>query len=108
MIALLTTILAAIQAFVAQLAGRWIMLNAWVEGHGGVTVKWGMWILAAICLMLLAVRAARAAFNLTCFVLAPSAVLTVLLLVLMPCWSPMKTFPILMGITTFMLISRSR
>ena len=106
--ALLTTILAAVQAFVSSLATRWMALNYWVESQYGVTVKWGMWILTAIALMLLLGRAARAAMNITCFILIPSAVLSVLLLVLMPCWSPMKTFPILMGVTTFMLISRSR
>ncbi|MEW5700626.1 MAG: hypothetical protein AB1792_00120 [Candidatus Zixiibacteriota bacterium] len=108
MTTLLTTIIGAIQQFIAGLSGRWIEMNVWIESRYGAPVKWGIWILIAFGVLILLGRAAKAAVNLTFYVILPSAILTVLLLVLMPCWSPMKTFPILMGVTMFMLISRSR
>ena len=105
---LLHTILAATQQFIATWATRWSSLNDVVTARWGAPAKWGMWILVALLVVVVIGRAARFVVNATMYILLPAAALSVILLVLMPCWSPMKTFPVFVGVTTFMWVSRAR
>jgi hypothetical protein len=104
----LHTVVAAVLQFIGTWAGRWSSLNDMVTARWGAPVKWGMWILLALLGVVIIGRAARFVVNATMYILLPAAALSVILLVLMPCWSPMKTFPVMVGVTVFMWVSRAR
>ena len=108
MMGIITTVLAAAQEFIASAAQRWTTLSALVEGRFGMMGKWFFWIATIVCLLFIVTHAARAAFNIVCYVIIPAAALSVLLLVLLPALSPMRTFPVLLGVTSVMLVARAR
>ena len=96
----------AAYAFLGGLAGRWDALNTVVVEHLGTTGQWALWALLAMALLIVVAHAAKLVFNLTRWVVLPSAGLSVLTLTFAPSWSPMQTFPLFLGVTSLILIAR--
>lgn len=103
---LLTYILGNVQVFVTDLWANLATFNTFIEGHFGEPGKWAFWILASSIVLLVVGKATKLAFNVMRYVLLPSAALAVVLLMLMPCWSPAKTFPLFVVVTTVMMLFR--
>jgi len=104
---LLAYILSSVQVFLAELWMRLAALDHLIQGRFGILGKFVLWFLVASLVLLLLAKATKFTFNIVRFVLVPAAVLSVLLLMLVPCWSPMKTFPILSGACALAMVMRS-
>jgi hypothetical protein len=104
---LLTYILGNVQIFLTDLWTNLDTFNALITDHFGEPGKWAFWVLASAFVLLILGKATKIAFNVMRYVLLPSAGLAVLLLMLMPCWSPAKTFPLLIVVTTVMMLFRN-
>ncbi|GAB4313696.1 MAG: hypothetical protein Kow0074_00340 [Candidatus Zixiibacteriota bacterium] len=104
---LLAYILGTVQVFVTDLWTQLASLNVAIESQFGAPAKWAFWILAATFILLLVGKATKLAFNVLRYVILPSAAMAVVLLMIMPCWSPMKTFPLFVVVTTAMMLFRS-
>lgn len=105
---LLSHILIAVEGFLSGLAGRWAELSALASEHLGPIGPWVMWGLVAFFLLFFISKATKLAFDLLRLVILPSAVLTIAVGLLYPCWPPMKTFPALLAVTTAMMFFRGR
>lgn len=99
-------ILGSVQIFIEDLWSRLATFNGFIAGYFGAPGKWAFWILAATMILLLAGKATKITFNIMRYVLLPSAALSVVLVMFMPCWPPMKTFPIFVAATTVMMLFR--
>ena len=99
-------ILGSVQIFIEDLWARLATLNSFIEGYFGLPGKLAFWILATTAILLLVGKATKITFNIIRYVLLPSAALSVVLVMFMPCWSPMKTFPMFVAATTVMMLFR--
>jgi len=99
-------ILGSVQVFIEDLWARMATFNGYIEGYFGAPGKWAFWILAATTILLLVGKATKLTFNIMRYVLLPSAGLSVVLVMFMPCWQPMKTFPMFVAATTVMMLFR--
>jgi len=104
---LLAYILGSVQVFLAELWTRLAALDHMIQGRFGILGKYVLWMLVASLVLLLLAKATRITFDVLRYVVVPAAMLTVLLLMLVPCWSPMKTFPILSGACAVAMLMRS-
>ncbi len=104
---LLAYILGSLHVFVESFWARCTALNTLIEGYFGPPGKWAFWMLVCTVLLLLVGKATKVSFNVLKYVLIPSIGLSVVLVMLVPCWSPMKTFPILVSLTTVMMLVKS-
>jgi hypothetical protein len=91
-------ILGNVHVFVAAVWMRLAALDQTIQGRFGIVGKFLFWLLVAYLVLLLLTKAAKLTFAVLKYVLFPAAGLSVLLLMLVPCWSPMKTFPVLAGL----------
>lgn len=107
MLGLAMIVLSAVHEFVAALATRWVTLNSLIESHVGVPGKLAVWAVLALAAFVVIGHAAKMAFNLIRYVFLPSAAIAVALLLLVPGWSPMTTFPVLLGASTLNLMARA-
>ncbi len=103
----LAYILGSLHVFVESFWGRCTALNTFIEGYFGPPGKWAFWILASTVLLLLVGKASKVSFNVLRYVLIPSVGLSVVLVMLVPGWSPMRSFPIFVCLTTIMMLVRS-
>ncbi|MBD3297770.1 MAG: hypothetical protein GF341_03865 [candidate division Zixibacteria bacterium] len=104
---LLAYILGTVQVFINDLWSQLGGLNTAIESQFGEPAKWAFWILAAAFILLLVGKATKLTFNILRYVILPSAAMAVVLLMIMPCWSPAKTFPLFVVVTTAMMLFRS-
>ena len=104
---LLAYILGSVQVFLAAAWTRLAALDQMIQGRFGILGKCVFWLFIAGLALVLLAKATAITFNVLRFVLVPAAVLTVVLLMLVPCWSPMKTFPILAGVCVFAMLART-
>ncbi len=104
---LLAYILGTVQVFINDLWSQLAGLNTAIESQFGEPAKWAFWVLASAFLLLLVGKATKLTFNILRYVILPSAAMAVVLLMIMPCWSPAKTFPLFVVATTAMLLFRS-
>jgi hypothetical protein len=100
-------ILGSVQIFIEDLWARLATLNSFIEGYFGPPGKWAFWILATTTILMLVGKAAKLTFNIMRYVLLPSAALSVVLVMFMPCWPPMKTFPMFVAATSVMMLFRN-
>lgn len=107
MMGLLAYTLGSVQVFVESLGARVAALNEFLVSQFGEAGKWAFWVLIAAFSLLLAGKAARLTFNFLRWVLLPSAAISVALVMLFPGFSPMKSFPVLVTVTTAVLLFRS-
>jgi len=103
----LAYILGSLQVFLGTLWTRLAALDQLIQGRFGIWGKSLFWLLIAAFALLLLAKATKITFNILRLVVIPAGVLTVVLLMLMPCWSPMKTFPVLAGLCTFAMVVRT-
>jgi len=108
MLGLLAYVLGSVQVFVESLGTRVGALNELIASHFGEAGKWAFWVLAAAFGLLLAGKAAKLTFNFLRWVLLPSAAISVALVMLFPGFSPMKSFPVLVTVTTAVMLFRSQ
>jgi len=99
-------ILGSVQVFIEDLWARMGSINSLIEGLFGAPGKWAFWILAATMVLLLAGKATKLTFNILRYVLLPSAALSVVLVMFVPAWSPMKSFPAFVAVTTVAMLFR--
>ena len=99
-------ILGSVQIFFEDLWLRLASLNSFIAGYFGTPGVWALWILVATATLLLVGKATKLTFNILRYVLLPSAALSVVLVMFMPCWSPMKSFPLFVALTTVMMLFR--
>ena len=99
-------ILGSVQIFIEDLWSRLASFNSFIEGYFGPPGKWAFWILASTMVLLLVGKATKLTFNIMRYVLLPSAALSVVLVMFMPCWPPMKTFPMFVATTTVLMLFR--
>jgi hypothetical protein len=104
---LLAYILGNVQVLVTDLWSNLASLNAAIEAQFGEPAKWAFWVLASTFALLLVGKAAKLAFNVLRYVILPSAAVAVVLLMLMPEWSPAKTFPLCVVASTALMLFRS-
>jgi hypothetical protein len=103
----LAYILGSVQVFFEGLWSRLSSLNSFIEGYFGAPGKWAFWLLVATMLLLLIGKASKLTFNVLRYVILPSVALSVILLIIFPSWSPMKSFPLFVVATTGMMLLRS-
>lgn len=103
----LAYILGSVQVFFEGLWSRLATLNSFIEGYFGAPGKWAFWFLAGSMILLLIGKATKLTFNVLRYVVLPSVALSVALLIIFPCWSPMKSFPLFVVLTTAMMLFRS-
>jgi len=104
---LVTYILGSVQVFVEDLWSRLATFNTLIESYFGAPGKWAFWILLSTVLLLLLGKAAKVAFDVFRYVLIPSAALSVVLLMLAPEWSAMKSFPVFVALSAVVMLFRS-
>jgi len=104
---LVTYILGSVQVFVEDLWTRLASFNLMIESYFGPPGKWAFWILLSSVTLLLLGKAAKVAFDVFRFVLLPSAALSVVLLMLVPEWSAMKSFPVFVALSAVVMLFRS-
>ena len=92
---LLAYIFGSVQIVLAALWTRLTALDLVIQGRFGILGEYVFWGLIAGLVLLFLAKATKITFNILRFVVFPATVLTVVLLMLVPCWSPTKTFPIL-------------
>jgi hypothetical protein len=103
----LAYILGSIQVFFEDLWSNLASVNSFIEGHFGVPGKWAFWLLIGTMILLLVGKATKLTFNVLRYVLLPSVALSVVLLIVFPCWSPMKSLPLFVAATTAMMLFRN-
>ncbi len=103
---LLAYILGNVQVFLAAVWMRVAALDQLIQGRFGIIGKFLFWLTVAFLVLFLITKAASLIFRVLTLVLMPAAVLSIVLLMLMPCWSPMKTFPILTGACALVTLTR--
>jgi len=103
---LLAYILGSVQLVLAALWTRLAALDQMIRGRFGILGEYIFWGLIAGLVLLLLAKATKATFNILRFVLFPAAILTVVLLMLVPCWAPTKTFPILGAACSLVMLFR--
>lgn len=103
----LAYILGSVQVFFEDLWSRLASLNNFIEGYFGAPGKWAFWVLVSAMLLLLIGKAGKITFNVLRYVLLPSAALSVVVLMIFPAWSPMKSFPLFVVLSTVLMLFRS-
>lgn len=103
---LLAYILGSVQVFLAAVWMRVAALDQMIQGRFGIIGKFVFWLLAAYLMLFLISKATRFTFGFLKLVLLPAGGLSIVLLMLVPCWSPMKTFPILTGACALVTLTR--
>jgi hypothetical protein len=104
---LLAYILGSVQVFLAASWTRLAALDQMIQGRFGILGKCLFWLLIAGLALLVVGKATKITFNILRLVLIPAAVLTIVLLMLVPCWSPMTTFPVLAGGCALAMLTRT-
>lgn len=103
----LAYILGSVQVFFEDLWSQLATFNGFIESYFGAPGKWAFWILISTVTLLLIGKATKLTFNVLRYVLLPSAALSVVLVMIFPCYSPMKSFPLFVALATVMLLFRS-
>lgn len=99
--------LSTVHVFLGALWGRVVALDFYLQNHFGRLGKYAVWAFVIFVVFVLAGHATKFTFQVVRYVLLPSAMLTVVLLMLMPCWAPMKTFPVFVAVSSVIALARS-